>query len=85
MIYYCLLYLCHVCKSEVGVRVSLVFLDNFEKLCLPLHSHFELDVGTKVVVEGEGHDQSFSIGIIIIWERKAYTSKMVYILYSTNI
>lgn len=49
-------YLCHVCKGEVGSRVSLVFLDDFEKLCLPLHSHFELGVVTSVVVKGKSQD-----------------------------
>lgn len=51
-----LLYLCHVGKGEVGGRVFLVVLDNFEKLFLPLHSHIELGVATGIVVEGEGQD-----------------------------
>lgn len=66
-----LLYLCHVCKGEVAGWVFLVVLDNFKKLCLPLHSHFELGVVASIVVEGEGQDESLSIGEVIIWEKQA--------------
>lgn len=59
--FHILLYLCHVCKGEVGTRALLVILDNFKELRLPLHGHFELGVGTSVVIEGEGHDESLSI------------------------
>ncbi len=65
-----LLYLCHVCKGEVGGRVFLVGLDNFKKLCLPLHSHFELGVAARIVVEGEGQDESLSTGVVVIWKKQ---------------
>lgn len=61
------LYLCHVCKGKVGFGVFLVVLDNFKKLCLPLHSHSELDIVARIVVEGEGQDESLSIGVVYIW------------------
>lgn len=61
------MYFCHVCKGEVGRRIFLVFLDNFKKLCLPLHCHFELDVISSIVVKGEGQDESFGIGVVLIY------------------
>lgn len=60
------LYLCHVCKGKVAGGVFLVVLNNFKKLCLPLHGHSEFGAGPSIVVEGEGHDESLSIGKIII-------------------
>lgn len=51
-----LLYLCHVCEREIGQRAFLVVLDNFKKLTLPLHRHFELGIIASIVVEGEGQD-----------------------------
>lgn len=63
------LYLCHICEGEIGQRAFLVILDNFKKLGLPLHRHFELGVITSIVVEREGHNQSLSIGVILIWEK----------------
>lgn len=60
------MYLCHVCKGEVSRSIFLVFLDNFKKLCLPLHRHFKLGVVSSIVVEGEGQDESFGVGEVII-------------------
>lgn len=65
-----LLYLCHVRKSEVASRVFLVFLHNSKKLFLPLHSHIKLGVVACIVVEGEGHDESLSVSVVIIWEKQ---------------
>lgn len=59
-------YFCHVGKGEVGRSIFLVFLDNFKKLCLPLHCHFELGVISSIVVEGEGQKESFSVGEVLI-------------------
>lgn len=64
------LYLCHVCKGEVGRRIFLVFLDNFKKLCLPLHRHFKLGVLSSIVVEGEGQEESFSVSEFLICLKK---------------
>lgn len=64
------MYLCHVCKGKVGRRIFLVFLDNFKKLFLPLHRHFKLDVISSIVVEGEGQDQSFGVGEVLIYLKK---------------
>lgn len=60
------MYLCHVCKGEVAKSILLVFLDNFKKLCFPLHRHFKLSVVSSIVVEGEGQDESFGVGEILI-------------------
>ena len=56
-----LLYLCHVREGKVGFGVVLVLLDNVEKLLLPLHRHFELDVVASIVVKGEGEDEGLCI------------------------
>lgn len=60
------MYLCHVCKGEVVRRISLVFLDNFKKFFLPLHCHFKLRVVSSIVVKGEGHEESFGVGEVLI-------------------
>lgn len=65
-----MLYLCHVCKSEVASRVFLVILDNSKKLFLPLHSHIKLGVVASIVIEGEGHDEGLSISVVIICEKQ---------------
>jgi len=72
-----LLHLCHVCKGEFGCWVLLVGLDNFQKLCLPLHRHFELGLVASVVVEGEGQDESLRVGEVVIWKKQEdkYTSE----------
>lgn len=59
-------YLCHVCKGEVGVGISLVLLDDFQELALPLQSHFEPRILTIIVVQGEGQDESLCIGVVLI-------------------
>lgn len=61
------MYLCHVCKGEVGRSIFLVFLDNFKKLCLPLHCHFKLGVVSSIVVEGKGQEESFGVGEVLIF------------------
>lgn len=63
------LYLCHICEGEIGRRAFLVILDNFKELGLPLHRHIELGVITSIVVEREGHKQSLSIGVVLIWKK----------------
>lgn len=60
------MYLCHVCKGEVGRRISLVLLDNFKKFLLPLQCHLKLWVVPSIVVQGEGQEESFGVGKVLI-------------------
>lgn len=62
-----LLYLWHVSEGEVGGGVFLVFLDNFKKLFFPLQRHFKLGVVARVVVEGECHEESLGVAVVLIW------------------
>lgn len=79
------MYLCHVCKGEVGGRISLVFLDNFKKFFLPLHCHFKLRVVSSIVVKGKGHEESFGVGeVLICLKKKKRTLKESSFLSSSN-
>lgn len=60
------LYLCHERKGKVGVGVVPVLLDHINKLLLPLHRHFELDVVASIVVEGEGKDEGLCVSEVFI-------------------
>lgn len=60
------MYLCHVCKGEVARSIFVVFLYNFKKLCFPLHCYFKLGVVSSIVVEGEGQEESFGVGEVLI-------------------
>lgn len=83
------MYLCHVCKGEVGRRISLVLLDNFKKFFLPLQCHFKLRVVPSIVVQGEGQEESFGVGKVLIClkqkEKRTLKESSFFFVYQTVI
>lgn len=77
-------YLCHVCKVEVGGSIFLVFLDNFKKFFLPLHCHFKLSVVSSIVVQGEGQEESFRVSEVLICLKKKKNVEMRLFWGSSN-